>query len=70
MDEVLHDPNGEIGTIRKMGITDFAIMTYLVRVREGETPENAFRALVQGRSLTDAQLKIIRKLLHKYQSGF
>jgi len=69
MDEFLQDPTGDIGKIRELGITDFAIVTYLVRVQEGKSQERAFRALVQGRSLTESQLKVVRAVLRRYQNS-
>jgi hypothetical protein len=42
--EILNDPTGGIAKLRKMGITDFALITYVVRVQEGTSEEMALRA--------------------------
>jgi hypothetical protein len=63
-EEFLKDPNGDIGKLRKMGITDYAIVTYMVRVQEGRSREMALRGLLQGRnSLTEEQRQLVRTIL-------
>ena len=63
-EEFLKDPTGEIGRLRKFGITDYAIITYVVRIREGRSKERAMRELLQGRSsLTEEQKQLVRTIL-------
>ncbi len=64
--EFLQDPTGEVSKLRKLGITDFAIMTYLVRVQEGQAPDQAFDALIAGRSLTEEQKQSVRAVLVRF----
>ena len=64
-DELLKDPSGDIAKLRKIGITDYAVMTYLVRTREGKSREEAMRALLQGRSLSGEQLEFVRGVLER-----
>jgi hypothetical protein len=59
-DELLKDPSGDIAKLRAMGITDFAIITYLVRVNESRSKEAALQALLQGRSLSPEQQLFVR----------
>jgi hypothetical protein len=61
--EFLQDSTGDIAKLRKLGITDFALMTYLVRVQEGQAPSQAFDALIAGRSLTEDQKQSVRAVL-------
>jgi hypothetical protein len=64
--EFLQDPTGDVAKLRKLGITDFAIMTYLVRVQEGQAPNQAFDALIAGRSLTEDQKQSIRDVVSRF----
>jgi hypothetical protein len=64
--EFLKDPSGDIARLRKLGITDFAIMTYLVRVQEGQPHEQAFDALIAGRSLAEDQKQTVRNVLSRF----
>ena len=66
--EFLKDPTGGITRLRKLGITDHAIITYVVRVREGRSKEKALRGLLQGRSsLTEEQKELVRSILQNLQ---
>lgn len=66
-EEILKDPTGEIAKLRKMGITDFAIITYVVRVHEGQSKKRALDALLQGRdSLTEEQRQFVRGVLNRF----
>lgn len=66
----LKDPTGEITRLRKLGITDHAIITYVVRVREGRSKEKALRALLLGRSsLTEEQKQVVQNILHNLPIG-
>ncbi len=65
-EDFLKDPTGDIAKLRKMGITDYAIITYVVRVQEGKSKEEALRGLLLGRSLTSAQIEFIRRVLESF----
>jgi len=62
-DDFLKDPNGDINKLRRMGITDFAIITYVMRTQQGKSEEEAFRGLLLVRSLTPDQIEFVRKVL-------
>ena len=64
--QFLQDPTGDVAKLRKLGITDFAIMTYLVRLQEGQPPDQAFEALIAGRSLTAEQKQTARSVLSRF----
>ena len=65
-EEILRDRRSDVAKLRKMGITDYAIFTYLSRVREGRSKEKALRGLLQGRgSLTDEQQQLVRTILDR-----
>ena len=65
-EELLKDPTGEISELRKMGITDYAIMTYMVRVLDGQSKDDAIDALLVGRQfLTDDQKNFVRTVLSR-----
>ena len=66
-DEFLKDPSGDVAKLRGMGITDFAIITYLVRVNEGQSKESALRGLLQGRSLSGEQQLFVRLVLERFR---
>ena len=63
-EEVLKDP--DIAKIRKMGITDYAIVTFVVRVQQGTAKEVALRGLLHGRSLTGEQIALVRSVLDRF----
>ena len=63
-EELLKDPTGEISELRKMGITDYAIMTYVVRVLDGQPKNDAIDGLLLGRQfLTEDQKNFVRTFL-------
>ena len=64
--EILKDPTGDITKLRKMGITDYAIITYVVRVREGKSKQDALRGLLVGRSLDENQVQFVREALDRF----
>ncbi len=64
-DEFLKDPTGDITKLRAMGITDFAIITYMVRVRDGLPKPAALAALLQGRHLSADQISFVRNALDR-----
>jgi len=64
-EEFLKDKTGAIAKLRKMGITDFAIITYIVRVEDGQPKDKALRGLLQGRSLSAEQELFVRTVLDR-----
>jgi hypothetical protein len=64
-EEILKDKTGDIAKLRKMGITDFAIITYVVRVQDGQPKDEALRGLLQGRSLSAEQELFVRIVLDR-----
>lgn len=64
-EEFLKDPSGDIAKLRKMGVTDFAVITYMVRVSEGTPKAQAQHALLQGRSLSKEQADFVRGVLER-----
>src|SRR5690349_15611688 len=65
-EEILKDPSGDVAKVRKMGITDFAIITYVMRVQEGQTREKALAGILHGRSLSGAQIAFVRQVLARF----
>jgi hypothetical protein len=64
-EEILKDKTGDIAQLRKMGITDFAIITYFVRVQHGQPKDEALRGLLQGRSQSAEQRNFVRIVLDR-----
>ena len=64
-EEILKDRTGDIAKLRKMGITDFAIITYVVRVQDGQPKEEALRGLLLGRSINAEQELFVRTVLDR-----
>lgn len=64
-EEILKDKTGDIARLRNMGITDFAIITYVVRVQDGQPKEEALRGLLHGRSLNAEQVLLVRAVLDR-----
>jgi hypothetical protein len=65
-EEILKDKTGAIARLRKLGITDFAIITYVVRVQDGQPKDEALRGLLQGRSLSEEQVQFVRTVLERF----
>jgi len=61
----LKDKTGAIAKFRKMGITDFAVITYIVRVEDGQPKDKALQGLLQGRSLSAEQELFVRTVLDR-----
>jgi hypothetical protein len=64
-DDFLKDPTGDITKLRAMGITNFAIISYMVHVREGQSKSAALAALLAGRHLTPEQVEFVRGALDR-----
>jgi hypothetical protein len=63
-EKILQNANRDIAKLHSMGISDYAIVTFLIRVREGQSHERALRGLLQDRrSLNADQRQLIRKIL-------
>lgn len=63
--EILKDRTGDIARLRRLGITDFALRTFLVQVEEGQPREQALRALLEGRPLTSEEKNLVRGVLNR-----
>lgn len=64
---ILQDPNGDLARLRKLGITDYAIITYVVRVLDGQPRSGALHALLRGRpSLSEEQQEFVRGVLKSF----
>lgn len=64
--EILKDPTGDISKLRKLSITDYAIITYVVRVQEGKSKEEALHGLLAGRSLNEKQIAFVKGVLDRF----
>ena len=64
-EDLLRGAVADIDKLRKMGITDFAIITYAMLLKSGETHEYALDDLLRGRSLTDEQIQYVRTVLRQ-----
>ena len=64
-EDFLKDPRGDIQKMRALGITNFAIITYMVHVREGQNRSAALDALLAGRHLTPEQVEFVRGVLER-----
>ena len=63
---MLNDSSGDVAKLLDMGITEFAIITYVMRVREGHS-QAALDALLDGRSLNKRQQRLVRSVLLRFQ---
>ena len=66
IDRILKDSSGDVAKLLEMGITEFAIITYAMRVRAGQSQERALDALLEGRSLTEPQARFVRSVLQRF----
>ena len=62
---ILNDPTGDIAKVRGTGVSETAIMAYIVDLHKGHTKERAFRALLQGRDLTPEQRQFTGEVLDR-----
>ena len=67
VERILHDSSGDVAKLLKMGVTEFAIITYVMRVREGQSQPAALNALLEGRSLSSRQKRFVRSVLSRFQ---
>ena len=66
VERILKDTSGDVAKILKMGITEFAIITYVMRVQDGQSNKRALDALLEGRSLSRRQLRFVRTVLSRF----
>lgn len=66
VERILNDSSGDVAKLIGMGITEFAIITYVMRVRDGQPQERALDALLEGRSLSKRQSRFVRMVLKRF----
>jgi hypothetical protein len=66
VERILKDTSGDVTKILEMGITEFAIITYVMRVQDGQSKKRALNALLEGRSLSRRQLSFVRTVLSRF----
>jgi len=64
-EDLLKRSVADIDKLRKMGITDFAVITYAMLLKSGQSHEDALQDLLRGRSLTEEQTEFVRSVLRK-----
>jgi len=67
VERTLNDSSGDVAKLLKMGITEFAIITYVMRVQDGQSQRRALNALLEGRSLSKRQARFVRTVLLRFQ---
>lgn len=65
-ERILNDSSGDVTKLLKMGITEFAIITYVMRVQDGQPKNKALDALLEGRSLKRRQARFVRTVLRRF----
>lgn len=66
-ERILNDTSGDVDKLLKMGITEFAIVSYVMRVEQGQSRRRALNALLEGRSLSRRQAQFARQVLLRFQ---
>jgi hypothetical protein len=61
----LKGASADIAKLREMGITDYAVVTYAIRLQGGRSHEAALAALLHGRTLSDDQIHLARTILQR-----
>jgi hypothetical protein len=59
----------DISRMSRLGITKYAVVTYVLRVQRGWTKESAIRALLLGRSLSSVDAQFVRSVLDSLPSA-
>jgi hypothetical protein len=59
----------DIGRMRLLGITNYAVVTYVLRVQGGWSKESAMQALLQGRTLDSDEVRFVRSVLDRLPSA-
>ena len=67
MERILNDSSGDVSKLLNLGITEFAIITYVMRVQGGQSNKRALNALLEGRTLTRRQARFVRGVLSRFQ---
>jgi len=58
-----------ISRMRLLGITEYAVVTYVLRIQGGWSKESAIRALLQGRRLASDEIRFVRSVLDRLPSA-
>ena len=59
----------EISKMTLLGITKYAVATYVLRVQGGWPKESAIQALLQGRNVDTDQIRFVRSVLERLPSA-
>jgi hypothetical protein len=59
----------DISRMKLLGITKYAVATYVLRVQAGWSTESAIRALLLGRRLATEEVRFIRSVLDRLPSA-
>jgi hypothetical protein len=59
----------DISRMRLLGITKYAVVTYVLRVQGGWSKESAIRALLIGRKLAAEEVRFVRSVLERLPSA-
>jgi hypothetical protein len=64
-EDLLKDSVDDINRLRRLGISDFAVITYAMLLKWGATHEYALNDLLRGRSLTEEQIQFVGTVLRR-----
>jgi hypothetical protein len=59
----------DISRMRLLGITKYAVVTYVLRVQSGSSKESAIKALLLGRRLRNDEVRFVRSVLDRLPSA-
>lgn len=59
----------DISRMRLLGITKYAVVTYVLRIQGSWSKESAIRALLQGRRLASDEIRFVRSVLDRLPSA-
>jgi len=59
----------DISRMKLLGITKYAVVTYVLRVQGGWPKEAAIKALLQGRRLVSEDVRFVRSVLDRLPSA-
>lgn len=59
----------DISRMRLLGITKYAVATYVLRVQAGWSKESAIKALLLGRRLAREEVQFVRSVLDRLPSA-
>ena len=59
----------DISRMKLLGITKYAVATYVLRVQAGWSTESAIRALLLGRRLATEEVRFVRSVLDRLPSA-